>query len=75
MHSSSNPAGHPLAGSSLCFPNNQLRSSSAHQHSVISIHNNTAASEMWQEAGAPPNLSAFGEKEAKLLFEDRLQGT
>lgn len=40
-----------LAGSPLCFPNNQLRSSAAHQHPVISIRNNPAASEMWQEAG------------------------
>lgn len=42
----------PLANCGLCSPNNQLRSSSAHHHSVISIHNNTAASDMWQEAGS-----------------------
>lgn len=42
-----------LAGSALCFANNHLRSSSAHQHPVISIHNNPAASEMWKEAGGP----------------------
>lgn len=42
-----------LTGRALCFPNNQLRSSSAHHHWVISIHNNTAASEMCQEAEAP----------------------
>ncbi|CAB1456361.1 unnamed protein product [Pleuronectes platessa] len=67
-----NPAGlPPSADVALCFPDNRLRSSSAHQRSVISIHNNTAAWETWQEAGAP-NLSAFGEKEEKSLFEDRL---
>ncbi len=60
------------------FHNNRLRSSSAHQHSVISIHNNTAASVMWQEAGDPKSkllwweggkaaLSKTGCKEHKAL--------
>lgn len=46
-------------------------SSSAHDYPVISLHNNPAASEMWQEAEAPQNLSAFKEREVKLLFRDR----
>lgn len=49
------------AGRALCFTNNQLMSSSAHQHPVISLHNNPAASEMWQEAGAPKRKRLWGE--------------
>lgn len=41
------------AGTALCFANNQLMSSSAHHYPVISLRNNPAASEMWQEAEAP----------------------
>lgn len=45
--------GHAYQALRFVSPNNQLRSASAHQPSVISIHNNTAALEMWQEVGVP----------------------
>lgn len=67
------PSQPPLAGTTLCCANNQLMSSSAHVYPVISRHNNPAASQMWQEAEAPTKktLSAFKEREVKLLFRER----